>query len=298
MPSGGEAEALSVEDIYAVLGNPIKKRIVEIIAERGAASFTDLKRDLNLSVGTLYYNLDSLRSFVAKDANRKYVLTERGYVLYRAMREGDDAIKRAILPKKGFYKLLDERVLPHFVPQRLMIPLYRNDALSLIVTSSCLLLGLITTMFTRLPLKLLEVEQVPVPRAPRSIGSLALHPEVLLLVDYALSFLLLLVLTQLISRILTSNRPPLLGLTAGLSVAQLPLYAYMLMQWALTGWSYPQVAEQMMVLLALLFRCLQTVGLGLLTAAVSVFFRVSRERGFLVAAVLLYISFFLKNLLP
>lgn len=295
--ASSDSSALSIEDIYMVLGNPVKRRIVEIIAERGAVSFTELKRNLNLSVGALYYNLDGLKDFIAKDENRRYVLTEKGLLLFRAMKEGDEAIKRALEAERGPLKILDSLVIRYIVPQQLLIPLYRNDALSLTVAAVCAVLGLSVSLFTRLPLKVLEVEQIPL-LFPRKVGSLTLEPESLIALNYAFSLLLLLTLTQLTARLFTRNKPPLLGLLAGLLAVQLPLYAYMVLQWAVTGWSYPNVPTQTMVALALTFRFFQVISLCLLTAVVSVFYRCSRERGFLVASLLLYLSFFIKYVLP
>lgn len=297
MASGNAEDAFNIDDIYAVLGNPIKRRIVEILAERGAVSFTELKRNLNLSVGALYYNLDGLKDFVTKDEVRRYVLTEKGLKLYRAMKEGDEAIKRALEPEKGALKLLDSLVIRYLVPQNLMIPLYRNNMLSLVVALSCMLLGLSATLFTRLPLKVLEVEQVPL-LYPRKVGSIVVDPHLLILTNYAVSLLLAMVFIQLAARLFTRNKPPLLGLLAGLLAAQLPLYAYMLVQWVVSGWSYPDVPVQTMIALALAFRSLQVVSICLLTAVVSVFYRISRERGFLIVFLLLYFSFFIKAAIP
>ncbi|MEM1690326.1 MAG: hypothetical protein QXG48_01365 [Thermofilaceae archaeon] len=297
MALSDSSDALSIEDIYTVFGNPIRRKIVEIIAERGAVSFTELKRSLNLSVGALYYNLDGLKDFITKDENRKYVLTAKGVTLYKAMKEGDEAIKRALEEQRSTFKLLDSYVLRYLVPQQLFIPLYGNNTLSLIVAMACMTLGLLTSLFTRLPLKILEVEQVPI-SSFNEASSFILKRGYLIFLNYTISVLILLIVVQLSTRFLTRNRPPLLGLLAGLLVAQLPLYGYMLVQWIITGWSYPNVPTQTIVALAVTFRLFQVVSLCLLTAAISVFYRFSRERSFLIASLLLYISFFARHLLP
>lgn len=297
MASSDTSDALSVEEIYNVLGSSIKRKIVEIIAEKGAVSFTELKRSLNLSVGALYYNLDGLKDFVTKDESRRYVLTERGLKLYKAMREGDEAIKRALESEGGTLKLLDNAVIRYLVPQQLVIPLYKNDAYSLIVATACLILGLSISLTTRLPLKILEVEQVPLLHS-RNLGYVTLEPELLIILNHTLSIVLLLLLMQLTAKLFTRNPPPFLGLFAGLLTAQVPLYVYMVVQWALTGHSYPNVPTQTMVALALTFRLFQVISLCLLTAVISVFYRCSRERGFLIASLLLYFSFFVRYILP
>ena len=298
MASSNGIGTIDVEDVYAVLSNPIKRRIIEVVAERGAASFTDLRRDLNISVGALYYNLDGLKDYITKDSNRRYVLTEKGFVLYKALKEGDEAIRNALTPKSGFARFAEDRLLPYLVPQRLMIPLYRNDALSIAVAVGCVLIGLATTLFTRLPLKVFEVEQVPALLPTKRIGAFILQPEVLLLIDFSLSYTFAALIIHIAAHAISGNEPPVLGLAAGLALAQTPLYFYMLLQWALTGWSYPEVSEQTMVLLGLTLRLLQLLCMGLLTAVISVFYRLRRERSFLVSVLVVYVSFALKNLLP
>lgn len=297
MPSSESADSLNFEEVYSVFGNPVKRKIIELLAERGALSFSELKRELGTSVGALYYNLDGLKDFVNKDDARRYTLTSKGYALYKAMKEGDEAIRRALAARKLHVELLDKYVLSILVPQRLFVPFYGNTPLSALTLILGLSVGIAATLTTRLPLKLIEVEQVPL-LFPKSTPAATLQPEVLLVLEYVFSFLASTAIAALISYLLSGSWGPPLGLAAGVAVAQLPLYAYMLAQFALTGWSYPNVPYTMMLALAFLLRLLQALTLGLLTAAVSVFYRTSRERGFLVASLLLYLSFFLKNFLP
>ncbi len=297
MPSGG-AEALNVEEILAVMGNPIKRRIVEVIAERGEASFTDLRKCLNISVGALYYNLDGLKEYVTRNDERKYVLTEKGHLLYRAMREGQEAVRGALAPRSRLARLLEERVLPYLVPYRLVLAFYGNEVASALVAAACLSAGLLVTMHTRLPLKLLEVEQVPALVATRRIGPFPLSPEAQLLLDFAVSHLAALTVIFLAGRALGGRSQRLLGLLAGVSLAWTPLYLYMLIQYLLTGLSYPNVSEGLMVALGLLFRTLQVASMGLLTAAISVFCGMRVDRSFLVTALLMYLSFAARDFLP
>ncbi len=300
MPSNEVDDAPSFEEVYSILGNPVKRRIIELLAERGAMSFSELKRELGTSVGALYYNIDGLKGFVDKDSSsRKYVLTSKGHALYRAVKEGDEAIRRALSARerRKAVKVIDKYVLPILVPQRLFVPLYRNtllSALTLILTAS---IGAAASLLTRLPLKLIEIEQVPL-LFPRDLLSLTLQPEVLLAVEFAVSLLASTLIVLLIPRLAFGARAPPLSAAAGVAVSQLPLYAYMLIHYALTGLQYPYVPYTTMLALALALRLLQAVTLGLLTAAVSVFCETSRERGFLVASLILYSSFLLKNVLP
>jgi len=74
--------------------SPARVRILEIIGEKGSASFTEIKRETGLSTGSIYYHLYYLKDYVVRDANRKYSLTEKG---------------RRLLEKMGIKPLVNEK---------------------------------------------------------------------------------------------------------------------------------------------------------------------------------------------
>ena len=65
-------------DIYNMLRNPLRRRILELLYERGEMSASELKRELNISMGTLYYHLDILSPFIRQTMARKYCLSDAG----------------------------------------------------------------------------------------------------------------------------------------------------------------------------------------------------------------------------
>jgi hypothetical protein len=52
--------------------------IILALGEKGGANFKELKSNLNLGVGTLYYHLDGLASYVTQTGTKQYVLTDLG----------------------------------------------------------------------------------------------------------------------------------------------------------------------------------------------------------------------------
>jgi|GEM_PF-938057 len=90
MPSGDRLQRR-----YRALGHPARKRIVELLGERGSMQFSEIKAETSLSVGTLYYHLDVLGDLVTQDADRRYLLSEEGEDVYRrlAIEEGLPAAK-------------------------------------------------------------------------------------------------------------------------------------------------------------------------------------------------------------
>lgn len=73
---------------YTVLRDPTRRRIIEILGEQGKIGFKELKQILELGVGTVYYHLDMLSEFLTQDKERKYLLNDRGRLLYASLREG------------------------------------------------------------------------------------------------------------------------------------------------------------------------------------------------------------------
>jgi len=74
--------------------SPARVRILEIIGGKGSVSFTEIKRETGLSTGSIYYHLNYLKDYVTRDANRRYILTEKG---------------RRLLEKMGMKPLLEEQ---------------------------------------------------------------------------------------------------------------------------------------------------------------------------------------------
>jgi len=58
------------------------------LGDQGKIGFKELKQELGLGVGTVYYHLDMLSDFLTQDKHRKYMLNDRGRLLYRSLKEG------------------------------------------------------------------------------------------------------------------------------------------------------------------------------------------------------------------
>ena len=290
-------DAVDAEVIYSILGSPVKRKLITVLAERGPLSFTELKRELGVSVGALYYNLDSLRGFVIRDEARRYCLSEKGFALYEAMKKSGEVIKRTLTPPGQLERALSRYVVPYLVPRQLVMAFYKDVRASAVSLATCLIFGTFSILLTKLRVKLLEVEQTPL-LFPKSIGFATITPEIILVSEYALSYLLSLTLAHILALLVARRRSLTLGFAAAIALAYMPLYAYMILHFSITGYAYPSIPYSIMAALAVALRVLQVVSLGLITASVSVFYDTSAERGFLVASILLYISFFAKHLLP
>ncbi|MCS7364999.1 MAG: winged helix-turn-helix domain-containing protein, partial [archaeon GB-1867-035] len=68
--------------MYQALGSSLRRRIIEFLGTRGKARVTEIKKALKVSTGSLYYNLELLRDLIDRDENKKYYLTEKGWIAY------------------------------------------------------------------------------------------------------------------------------------------------------------------------------------------------------------------------
>jgi len=80
-----------MEDIsryYALLKDPTRRKIIEILGSQEKIGFKELRETLGVGVGTIYYHLDMLSDFIEQDKQRKYRLNAKGQMLYRVLKDG------------------------------------------------------------------------------------------------------------------------------------------------------------------------------------------------------------------
>jgi hypothetical protein len=83
---------MSRDDMYHRLRHPLRKRIIEVLGERGRVSFTDLKREVDIGVGKLYYHLEILGGLVVQDEGRRYMLSGEGRRALELLRVGEGGV--------------------------------------------------------------------------------------------------------------------------------------------------------------------------------------------------------------
>ncbi len=81
-----------ISRVYNALGNPYRRRIIQILREKGKAGFKELHDNLRISVGALYHHLDTLEGLVAQEPDKKYVLTNAGRTAINALSASEEKI--------------------------------------------------------------------------------------------------------------------------------------------------------------------------------------------------------------
>jgi len=72
-------------EFYYALGHDIRRQILKIIGESGFTSFTKLKKELQVSTGTIYHHLDALSKLIEQQKNKKYYFTELGEIAFNSL---------------------------------------------------------------------------------------------------------------------------------------------------------------------------------------------------------------------
>ena len=110
--------------------------MIKLIGENGFSSFTILKKELNVSTGTIYHHLDTLSTLIKQKSDKKYYLTELGIRAYDSIRNNMGTISFDI-SKKDYNSFLLKGLM-HLTPKRIMVA--DNKPNLLVITFSLIIL--------------------------------------------------------------------------------------------------------------------------------------------------------------
>jgi len=96
----GEGGAQEKSRIFGIFNHPIRGKIVGILAEKGPLTYTDLRKEMELGVGTLYYHLSILGDLVSQGRDKRYSLSELGVASNRFLKSGSENVESKIEDSK------------------------------------------------------------------------------------------------------------------------------------------------------------------------------------------------------
>lgn len=124
---------------YYALSHEIRRKIIKLIGDNEYTSFTNLKKELKVSTGTIYHHLDTLSELIEKQANKKYYLTELGIYAYNSLKDNietmtstDSEFKSPILKK-----------LTHITLKRFIVFDKKDKKYSILLSISIIIAGTI-----------------------------------------------------------------------------------------------------------------------------------------------------------
>lgn len=261
-----------VSRFFTMLGHPLRRKIIQYLGDHDYRGFTDLKAYLNVSTGTLYYQLDLLRDLTEQDEERKYHLNEKGRFAYQLLLESGERLASSRYVKRK--PTLTGYVTLWIIGWRLISHLYGMPKLAILSAALILLYGAWVTHLSGLyPVVFIHLDHLPLP---------TLYIPILFISGY----LLVNVLANLTSYIAYRTKEGVKHLLLGSAVSLLPSI--------ILPTAYVVAKELQTPLTSLQAQVLMLIGMGyslcFLTSAISLSKGLAAEKAALPASVTLYAS--------
>lgn len=196
-------------DLHYKLSHPIRRKIMTLLHERSGVSYSELRGELQINAGRLYYHIDILGEFLMQGDDRRYRLSPIGKQAYEFILEGNPFSPTPALVKlPALFLILQAR--PIF--QALLL----GKAYSLLSSIVVLIAGFTIVVQAGLMPVSLYFSTIP-----------GLFPPTLLGAAFLGSILLEGAFYSLVSWILLKRLLKALPLLVGLSISQLPLLGFL-----------------------------------------------------------------------
>jgi len=169
-------EAKNIDEVLQAVSYGKRRQIIELLAEKGPLGITELKKELNMSTGSLYHNLSFLQNYIERDG-KKYKLNGEGMKLYRMIKEGNIDIKESRV-----------NILDSLLPMDLTYLVFSNKVFSVASSISILSLLFLFAHYFKMRVIVLLLEGPWIEEYAR-LTSIAVSLVVLLVVSYLLSFI-------------------------------------------------------------------------------------------------------------
>jgi len=283
---------INPDDLYDVLGNQNRRTIILFLGQRNGASFSELRKALKISVGNLYYNLDALQGYVEKDANKRYVLTERGKILYNIIKEESRRIEHTLRPKSKLYRFYQNHLRKIIFPEAIFISMYKDERLASIAMLITFSMAIVLVNLGNLDLTLFELSKkyYQSPAELVNLGVVSLPRPLWLVVKLLVSWLGITALLDLICRLLGHREWEWEMLSATL-VAFLPIFSFSLLENTLIPVIAAAFSVDYLLVSYIIYRTLQVLTLTYLASTISIFKHLPLDRALLIAFALFYISY-------
>ena len=264
--------------IYKALGHPHRKRMIEIIGEKGKSGFKELRETLNISVGALYYHINTLSDLITQDAQHKYILTEHGKLAYNLLKSGGEQLSTLLLTEiekpKGPWPNFLTALQQIFLPGRLFIHISNKPIQYLPTTTMIIAFG--AWIATQANLRFIMV-------FPDSLTTVS---PVLTAAYFVVSWLIFLGLCDLLATVLFKRKGGDFSLLVGSSFSFLPLILFSCLWYLMKILSVSFTGIGISILLILF----QAWTIGIMSAAISLSKGLRIEKAALISFIATYIN--------
>jgi len=264
--------------VYKALGHPHRKRIIEMIGEKGKSGFKELQENLKISVGALYYHIDTLSDLITQDAQHKYILTQQGKLAYNLLKSGGEQLSSLFLTEvkkpKGPWSIFSLALQQVFLPGRLFLYISNKPIHYLPTTAMIIAFG--AWIAAQANLKFILVFP----------DSLTTMPSTLMAAYFVISWLIFFSLSDLLATLLFKRKGGDLSLLIGSSFSFLPLILFSCL-WHLMkilGVNFTGIGISILLIL------FQAWTIGIMSAAISLSKGLRIEKAALISFIATYIN--------
>ncbi len=261
-----------VSHFFTMIGHPLRRKIIKFLGENGHGGFTDLKAYLNVSTGTLYYQIDFLAELIEQDEAKKYRLNEKGKFAYQLLSESYEKLTSSRFVKRD--RTAAGYVTLWLIGWQFISNLYARPRFASLFAAMVLLYGsLVAYMSGLYPLIFIYVNNIPIP---------TLYIPLLFILGYLLINALANLLSYVAYRTPGGAKPLMLGSAFALAPSLITPTAYIIAEGFQTHLTSLQI--QILMLIGVGF------SLGFLTSAISLSKGLATEKAALLASIALYVS--------
>lgn len=264
--------------MYAALSHPIRKRIIDKIRESGRAGFKDLKEELQVSVGTLYYHIDSLGDLITQDSERKYILTDKGVMALKMFESDEERLESMEEvggpPESPFIGYLKA----FFLPKWLFAYISSSPKRGLMEALVIMALGSFSSLVAGLEPILFFYNSRP------------MVPSYQIFFEFWVGWIVVFLLCEALTYVLYRRREEHLSLLSGVAFSYLPMVGYSLV-WGLCKFFYPEILLNPLAWRVLML-ILQVWSMGLLSIAISISKALRIDRAAVVSFLIQYLNIF------
>ncbi len=136
-------------NFYSALSHEIRRKMLKVIGEQGYSSFTNFKKVLGVSTGTIYHHLEVLKDLIFQEKNKKYYLTTLGGHAYKFLDQNIDSIESTKISEKEIKSPFLRGILS-FTPKKMLLGNPRENILTIVISISIMITGAILAGFSGL----------------------------------------------------------------------------------------------------------------------------------------------------
>lgn len=274
-----EAKELNLFRIYKLLEHPVRREIIRFLGEEELLGFKEFKERLQINVGALYYHFDVLGSLITQDENRKYMLTDLGKMTYQFLTSKKEQLKEFEVRERARALSSGNRISRYaktiFFPFGFFVSLYQSPKRHLAEVVLILAFGSWLMIETKLE-PVLFFSNFGTSSSP-----------IIVIARLLIGLLVVIVVSEAISRTLFRRTGGNLNLLIGASFSQLPIFLFPMLL-LLEEWNLIVFRDPFWTGIVQFF--LQAWSLCVLTSAISLSKGLRMEKAAVISLVLMYLN--------